>query len=112
VTGQRTITLPDGGTYRHELEFLDDDGSPVDVSGYDYAAHVGPVDGGDSLAAFTVDATGAADGLVSLTLDCSTFLRNVRGPLRWQVWETATGEPFPILDGPAYVRPRVGYEAP
>lgn len=114
MTEQRTFTLTRGTIYRHRLEFYDAEADvpgaqPVDATVLlPIVAYLGPKDGGPAIAAFEVDDSAAADGIVDLELDCTTILDGKVGPLRVQVWPSIDGELVdPLLDGPAYIRSQI-----
>jgi len=96
-----------GDTCELTVSFVDEAGTPLDLSGRTFTASIDGFAGGATVAAIPVDDTGAAGGVLVLTIDDTTTAALARDVV-WWLAEQVGGEPRTLLDGPLRVARRGG----
>jgi hypothetical protein len=101
--GRLNLTFTAGDNFSHILRFTDADG-PMDLTGYTFRAQARRRASDDDAVEFTVDTTGAADGVIVLELDDTAELS---GAYVWDCEWTANGRTETVLAGSVRVRAQV-----
>ena len=83
VARRRAVSIPEGGTYYHDVELADENGEPRNIAGSEFELRIGRPGPGTPYVVATGEAIDTAT--IRFEVDC-TELRG-RSALEGQVWE-------------------------
>lgn len=101
MPARRDLTTPyQGDDFTHAVNFVDDDGDPIDVTGRTWLSQVRRRWSDTTVdAQFTVDVSQAATGQVTFTLPGSVLENMIPGKYRYDLQWTVGGVTFTVLAG-------------
>jgi hypothetical protein len=104
------ITIYQGATFELELEYADENNTPVNMSGYTVSGQLWNRLGTSRLASFTTQWTVQASGMFKLTLPASTT-SGITEQGRYDILVTEpSGDKFYLLEGSALWNPGLSYK--
>lgn len=103
--GKYDITIYQGATFELQLQYKDNTGTPVNMSGYTTAAHLYNRTGTSKLSNFTVNYISTASGIFQIRIEASGTA-NITEQGQYDVLITEPGgEKYYLLEGTAFWNP-------